>query len=50
MLKRLHGALRLLEDARDLCVCEAEQELERQHLALFGREPLDQLEQREANT
>jgi hypothetical protein len=36
VLKGFHGTFSLAEDAGDLCVCEAEEELERKHLALLG--------------
>ena len=46
MLERLHGALGLVENRRHLRVREVEDELQRQHLLLLGREVLDELEHR----
>ena len=44
MLKRFDRALRLAEDRRRLAVREVEDELQREHLLLLGREVFDQLE------
>ena len=44
MLQRFHGSFGLTEDRRHLDVGEAVEKLQRQHLALLGRELLDQLE------
>ena len=46
MLERLDRTLGLAEDRRRLGVREVEDELQRQHLLLLGREILDQLEHR----